>query len=181
MPASNATTTNGVWFALPDGSPVWKSLTGQPLTLATRIRMGVGSGDLANSTSPLYISAGQYSTNGGFLHYSFISGVVVNNITSYDGINTAALSYATWPRNSIINRITQVSADGTRFRVGCMIEGTQTTIQWSPWVNYDSSFNPSTLYRLMLGYNNAYPMWFSRIAVWNKQMDDSAILEALNG
>ena len=60
-----------------------------------------------------------------------------------------------------------------------MIEGTHTAIQWSSWVNYDGSMNPSTLYRLMLGYNNAYPMWFNKITAWRKQVTDAEILEAM--
>ena len=61
-----------------------------------------------------------------------------------------------------------------------MIEGTHTTIQWGSWANYDGSFNPSSLYRLMLGYNNPYPMWFNKIAVWKEQVSDARILEALS-
>ena len=60
-----------------------------------------------------------------------------------------------------------------------MIEGTHTAIQWSAWVNFDGSFDPSTLYRLMLGYNNDYPMWFNKITAWKKQCTDAEILEAM--
>jgi len=37
----------------------------------------------------------------------------------------------------------------------------------------------STLYRLMLGYNNAYPMWFNKITAWKEQVSDARILEAM--
>ena len=173
MPASNATTTNGCWFTLADGSPVWKALTGEPLTLATRVRMGVGSGDLGVDTYQIIAEkANTSNVVQGF------SGMYI--VRARDGSTTAGVSANQSSRNFIINRVTQVNTAGTQFRVGYMIEGTHTAIQWGPWVAYDGSFDPSTLYRLMLGRDNAQPMWFNKIAVWNKQMDDAAILEALS-
>lgn len=176
QPASNATTTNGCWFILSDGSPMWKALTGEPLTLATRVRMGVGSADLPNNSNLSIVScAGVDSIS--TARIDSVGNAVVHR--SYDGATNINRT-ASWPRNSIIDRVTQVNTAGTHFRIGYMIEGTNTTIQWSSWQVYDGSFNPSTLYHLMLGYNNPYPMWFNKIAVWNKQVDDAAILEALN-
>ena len=97
-----------------------------------------------------------------------------------DGTNGASNGYnVPWPRNSIIRRITQVNTAGTEFRVGYMIEGTHTAIQWSSWAAFDGGFGPSTLYRLMLGYNNAYPMWYNKITIWKEQVSDARILEAL--
>ena len=91
-----------------------------------------------------------------------------------------ANKWDTWPRNAIIRRVTQVNTAGTQFRVGYMIEGTHTAIQWGLWVAFDGSFNPSTLYRLMLGYANAYPMWFNKITVWKEQVSDDRILAAMS-
>ena len=176
QPASNATTTNGSWFALPDGSPVWQALTGGPLTLATRVRMGVGSGNITNGEWPSIIYCGANRLQ----NYGRKADGVGAIINSYDGVSYRTFD-SEWPRNSIIRRVTQVNTAGTQYRVGYMIEGTHATIQWSSWVNYDGSFGPSTLYRLMLGYNNVYPMWFSRISVWKEQVSDERILEALNG
>jgi len=175
MPASNATTTNGCWFTLADGSPVWDALSGGPMTLATRVRMGVGSGDLLAPVNH-YV----YSGGGGYVQYSYVGGGFVQVVTAFDGTTGKSSTIVTWPRNSIIRRVTQVNIAGTQFRVGYMIEGTHTTIQWSSWQAYDGSFDPSTLYRLMLGYANPYPMWFNKIAVWNTQVDDATILKWMN-
>lgn len=177
MPASNATTTNGCWFALPDGSPMWKALTGEPLTLATRVRMGVGSGDVLTNTYPQIFTC---RGSGSVVVYYGDSGGNKFASMSWDGGNYPAKAGA-WSRNAIMRLCTQVNTAGTQFRVGYMIEGTHTAIQWSSWVAFDGSFGPSTLYRLMLGYNNAYPMWFSRITAWKEQVSDDRILEALNG
>lgn len=171
QPASNATTTIGVWFALPDGSPLWQALTGQPLTLATRVRMGVGGGYFTGGLGIVSNKA-----NNVCVQYAWEDPVPVR---AHDGTSATPWFTAPWPRNAIIRRVTQVNTAGTQFRVGYMIEGTHTTIQWSAWTNYDSSFNPSTLYRLMLGYNNAYPMWFNKITAWKKQATDAEILEAM--
>ena len=174
QPASNAAATNGVWFANPGGSPLWQALTGQPLTLATRVRMGVGSGDLPNSVVANILSAG----GGDALRYAKGADGTARVVQSHDGTGVASIDGA-WPRNSIIRIITQVNTAGTQFRVGYMVEGTHTAIQWSSWANYDGSFNPSTLYRLLLGYNNPYPMWFNKITAWKKQATDAEILEAM--
>lgn len=178
QPASNATTTNGVWFALPDGSPLWQALTGQPLTLATRVRMGVGSADLPQAVfTNLSIVAADAFNDSAQSALGRMEGTP-QLVRAYDKTNSSAIS-TTWSRNFITRRITQVNTAGTQFRVGYMIEGTNTSIQWSAWVNFDGSFNPSTLYRLMLGYNNAYPMWFNKITAWKKQATDAEILEAM--
>lgn len=148
----------------------------QPLTLATRVRMGVGSGDLPSSSTLSIVSC---------LDVDSISTARIDSVgnavvhRSYDGATDINRTGA-WPRNSIIRRVTQVNTAGTHFRIGYMIEGTNTAIQWSSWQVYDGSFDPSTLYRLMLGYNNPYPMWFNKIAVWKKQATDAEILEALS-
>jgi hypothetical protein len=157
----------------------------QPMTLATRVRMGVGSGDLPNGTS---VSCLTPLTDPSVLQYARKSGdgaslyiAATSDISSYVYPTQTA-----WPRNSIVRRVTQVNAAGTHFRVGYMIEGTHSDIQWShtgdssTWVAFDGSFNPSTLYRLMLGYNNAYPQWYNKIAVFNKQASDAEILGALS-
>lgn len=171
QPASNATATNGCWFTLADGSPVWNALSGEPLTLATRVRMGVGSADVVSAGGIVNCMASAS------MDVQYINAVSV--VKSNCGPTAAAIAVS-FPRSTIIRRVTQVNTAGTQFRVGYMIEGTHTTIQWSPWEAYDGSFNPSTLYRLMLGYNNKYPMGYNKIAAWNKQMDDEAILEALS-
>ena len=179
QPASNATTTNGSWFSLPDGSPLWQALTGSPLTLATRVMMGVGSGDLPLSSFNNHVVQ---CLNGNTSKISaFEKGETgnANPSVANDGTNPASAGLSEWSRNSVILRVTQVNTAGTQFRVGYMIEGAHTAIQWSSWANYDGSFNPSTLYRLLLGFNNVYPMWFSRITAWKKQCTDAEILEAM--
>lgn len=189
QPASNATTTGGSWFTLPDGSALWKALTGQPLTIATRVRMGVGSGDIFGGGAVESVLT--HNHTGGILIRHVQGYVLPTNVLaggensvavySHDGTSPArSVVVTTWPRNAIINRVTQVNTDGTQYRVGYMIEGTHTTIRWSAWVNYDGSFNPSTLYRLMLGYANAYPMWFNKITAWKEQVSDARIMEAMS-
>lgn len=168
QPASNATATNGTWFALPDGSELWQALTGSPFTLATRILMGVGSADLPIGGYQLVGT--QTNLN---LQYYANANIIAK---SFDGV-TSAQAILAWLRNATIQRFTQVNTAGTHFRVGYMIEGTHTTIQWShpsedstTWAVFDGSFNPSTLYRFMLGYNNPYPMWFNKITAWKRQV-----------
>ena len=178
QPASNATTTNGVWFANPDGSPLWQALTGQPLTLATRVRMGVGSGDTAGQRQT--ILAQDTASTASVLHWRNNTPDLYAASRAYDGVSTAsAYLYGELQRNSIIKHIVQVNTAGTQFRVGYMIEGTHTAIQWGPWLAFDGSFNPSTLYRLMLSCNNPYPMWFNKITAWKEQVTDAEILEAM--
>ena len=148
----------------------------QPLTLATRVRMGVGSADYPNNTIYRLLSA---NTAGDSVQGISKGGSGESRIVrSNDGIFGVAIPDVPWSRNVIIRRVTQVNTAGTQFRVGYMIEGTHTAIQWSVWVAFDGSFDPSTLYRLMLGYNNPYPMWFNKITAWKKQVTDAEILEA---
>jgi hypothetical protein len=137
--------------------------------------MGVGSGDLGvtdNGYSLVLSSSDTVNSEQRVKAPDYI-------ILAKDG-SLASIAYQNWPRNSIILRVTQVNTAGTQFRVGYMIEGTHTTIQWSAWVAYDGSFDPSTRYRLMLGYANPYPMWFNKIAVWKEEVSDARILEALS-
>lgn len=151
----------------------------QPLTLATRVRMGVGSGDVSVTEFYLPIISEKNDTNVTLQRY-YKDATTTHIVVAKDGTVTVATgSNIPWPRNSIIRRITQVNTAGTQFRVGYMIEGTHTTIQWRAWMNYDGSFDPSTLYRLMLGYGNPYPMWFNKITAWKEQVSDARILEAM--
>lgn len=179
QPATNATATNGAWFKLLANSELWKALTGQPLTIATRVRMGVGSGDLPSDGSSRSVTS-QSATEAGVQYFGVSLSAEPRITRATDGQKATGPNNAAWARYAIIRRITQVNTAGTQFRVGYAIEGTHTSIQWSAWVNFDSSFNPSTLYRLMLGFNNAYPMWFNKITAWRKQVSDSEIMEALS-
>ena len=172
QPASNATTTNGSWFANPLDSDLWKSLTGSPLTLATRIRMGVGSADLPKNTSTNAMTCA--SSGGTVLMARDVSGSKYPSASS-DGINSALPTAVIWTRNAIVRRCVQVSTAGTQFRVGYMIEGTHTVPQWGSWTTFDGSFDPSNLYRLILGYSNEYPMWFNKITVWKRQVPDEEL------
>lgn len=172
QPASNATTTNGSWFSLPDGSPLWQALTGSPLTLATRVRMGVGSGDLPMSMSAFILH------NGGATEQLRFYKTTAGRFSTNDGTSQVFIA-AEWPANTPITIVAQVNTAVTQYRVGYMIEGTHTTIQWSEWRAFDGSFNPSTLYRLMLGFNNPYPMWYNKITAWKEQVSDARILEAM--
>ena len=151
----------------------------QPLTIATRVRMGVGSGDLPLSSFNNHVVQ---CLNGNTSKISAFEKDATGNANpsvANDGTNPASAGLSEWSRNSVILRVTQVNTVGTQFRVGYMIEGTHTAIQWSSWANYDGSFNPSTLYRLMLGFNNAYPMWFNKVTAWKEQVSDARILEAM--
>lgn len=149
-----------------------------PMTLATRVMMGVGSGDYTNNA--VYNILAVSGTTNNILSNTKGAGGESRIVRSNDETTTAQFDNVAFSRNSIIRRITQVNTAGTQFRVGYMIEGTHTTIQWGSWVNFDSSFNPSTLCRLMLGFNNSYPMWFNKIVAWKKQASDTEIMEALS-
>ena len=166
-------------------SPLWKALAGDevkgsPLTLATRMMMGVGSADYPRDSWAAILSQYASSTDV-VMTTSFGLRVGEDRIVrAADRAGSGILINNPWPRNSIIRRVTQVNTAGTQYRVGYMIEGTDTAIQWSAWVNFDGSFNPSTLYRLMLGYANAYPMWYNKITAWKEEVSDARILEALS-
>lgn len=159
----------------------------QPITLATRIKMGVGSGDLPNSSTLNIIGINTDIDITKSLTYARKStnGATLTIIHATDGANYAS-KVSSWSSNAVIQRFVQVNTAGTRFRVGYMIEGTHTTIQWShtgdssTWAAYDGSFNPSTLYRLMIGYNNPYPMWLNKLAVWKRQVSDAELLEVFS-
>lgn len=184
--ASNATTSGGVWFTNTDGSELWKALTGSPFTLATRILMGVGSADVPLNAILHIIGSQAHASNSE--HQCYDNGAGIKRVAAAkDGVTTAYSPGDTWPRNAVIQRFTQVNTAGTRFRVGYMIEGTNTTIQWShpsenstTWAVFDGSFNPSTLYRLMIGYSNPYPMGTNKIAVWKRQVSDAELLEVFS-
>lgn len=172
--ASFATATNGTWFTDQLDSELYKALTGSPFTLATRIRMGVGSADLPLSSawSILIPNATTFDLSG----IAVVADGTSRISRASDG-STAQYINSAWPRYATIQRFTQVNTAGNRFRVGYMIEGTHTTIQWShpsedstTWAVYDGSFNPSTLYRLMFGYNNPYSMWLNKMTAWKSQV-----------
>ena len=147
----------------------------QPLTLATRVRMGVGSGDIP-ATSDLSIIVGRANTVD--VMYSGSRPGLPRIVRSYDGGGSVGYENISWARNGIHKLVVQVNTAGTQFRTGHIIEGTDASIQWYAWIAFDGSFNPSTLYRLMLGYNNPYPMWFNKITAWKEQVSDARILEA---
>lgn len=150
----------------------------QPLTLATRIKMGVGSGDLPNNVNLAQITANSATVQNLLFTYTTTATRLAG---SRDGTTTINMGAgASWPRNSIIILFLQVNTSGTQFRVGYIIEGTHTVIQWSAWSAYDGSFDPSTLYRLMIGYNNAYQMWLNKLAVWKRQVSDAELLEVFS-
>lgn len=151
----------------------------QPLTLATRVRMGVGSGDLPNGTGGLNLLRPNGS-GGSLAYYEKTATPTSFPMGASDGASYPSAPPSAWARNATLRCVTQVNTAGTQFRVGYMIEGTHTAIQWSAWTAFDGSFNPSTLYRLMLGYNNVYPIWFNKITAWRKQVSDAEIMEALS-
>lgn len=184
-----ADNTESVFEIVTNGTALWsmqiisatiQRIQPQPLTLATRIRMGVGSGDLPNSATFLPIISEKGDAAATVQRY-YKDANTRHIVVARDGTGTAFFgTNIAWPRDSIIRRVTQVNAAGTQFRVGYMIEGTHTAIQWGSWVAYDGSFDPSTLYRLMLGFNNPYPMWYNKISIWKEQVSDERILEALS-
>jgi len=160
-----------------------KRIQPQPFTLATRILMGVGSADLANNTNGAVVNINTAGTT--VYSRKSADGLITRAAVAHDGTTTIYKEVSvSWPHNAIIQTFLQVNTAGNRFRVGYMIEGTHTAIQWShtgdsaTWAVYDGSFNPSTLYRLMIGYDNPYPMWINKITAWKRTLSDSEILEA---
>jgi len=154
----------------------------KPMTLAWRGVMGVGSGDLVASQYPQVLTC---TASGTVLQY-FGDNSGSKRITyAWDGTTYVSQTSA-WDRGITVLRFTQINTAGTRLRIGYVIVGIHTTIQWShssedssTWAVYDGSFNPSTLYKLMLGLNNIYPMWHDTIALWDKQIDDATLLKEM--
>lgn len=151
---------------------VWAALTGSPMTLAWRGVMGVGGGDLPANISIMSLRDAAI----GLLYIG--DGFTENIVRSYDGVNVRTIQDS-WLRGDTVIQFVQVNVAGTQFRVGYIKEGTHINIQWSGWTIFDGSFNPSTLYKLMLGYNNIYPMWHDTIALWNKRIDDTTLLKEM--
>ena len=177
QPASNATATNGSWFANPLDSDLWKALTGSPLTLATRVRMGIGSADLTAIGSYGVLNPDAISSR--FLYIYRDATLGVRWPRSFDGVTPAQPpTNPSFLRGTIFNVFIQVNTAVTQFRVGYMIEGTHATIQWGAWAAFDGSFDPSTLYRLILGGNNPYPMWLNKLTVWKRQVSDDELAVA---
>lgn len=179
QPASNGTTTNGTWFAVPRDSPLWQALSGAPLTLAVRFKLGGSRVDMAASSTANVINCSAVAAGVIFLRGSSPSGT-----RSFDG-STAAIKDHTWSRDNIFKSVVQINSSGNRFRSGYMIEGIHTAMQWShpgedsaTWAAYDGSYNPTDLYRLIFGYLNTYPMWLNKLTTWKLQLSDAEILEA---
>lgn len=176
QPASNATATNGMWFTLLDGSPLWKALTGSPLTLAMRVRMGVGSGDMANSSVLNVLTPDDVAAR-----FLTIQKDGSGNLSAKlsDGTNTATVAMSAWNRNDILDFFPQVLTGGTQMRVGYKTKAA-TSITWGDAATYAGTFGPdAALKRLMVGYANAYPMWISRITSFPKQATDAEAMGAL--
>lgn len=185
MPASHATTTNGPWFSLPQYddaeetkvNKVWAALTGSPMTLAWRGVMGAGSADLPNSTFPNILRPGDASA-APIMYYEKSAGGTERALVVADGVQSASIN-AAWLRNEGSIKVAQINAAGTQLRAGVYRVGIDTSITWSNWSNFDGSFNPTTLYKLVFGFSNIYPLWHDTIAIWNKQIDDATLLKEM--
>ena len=137
----------------------------------------MGSGDLPNSSVLNALTPDDVA--GRFLTIQKSAGGVLTANLS-DGTNTATVPLAAWSRGDVLQFFPQVQTGGTQMRLGYKTSAAE-SITWGDLATYYGSFGPdTTLDKLMLGFGNPYPMWFNKIAVWNKQMDDAAILEALN-
>lgn len=180
-----ADNTNAFIEILTNGTALWsmqiisatiQRIKPSPMTLATRVMMGVGSGDLPNSTYGIVISPNTLGSGAAMSSYGISSIPSPRIYTAYDGTTVTMAPDLAWARYAVVIRILQVNTDGTQYRLGYVIEGTHTTIQWGSWVAFDGSFGPSTLFKLMLGYNNIYPMWFSHIIMYRAQIADSKLI-----
>jgi len=147
----------------------------QPITLATRVRMGVGSGDLPNS-SVLNILAPDDVAGRLLTVQKDGSGVLTASLN--DGTNTATVPLAAWARGAVLDFFPQVLTSATQMRVGYRVSSAA-EITWGTAATYDGSFGPdAVLLRLMNGYVNAYPQWFSKITAWKQQVSDDVLLGA---
>ena len=154
----------------------------KPMTLAWRGVMGVGSGDYPQTTysNPAYVS--------GKAQVDDILAALCRNdgnqqIVRSRNINSTYVAngdYIEWDRNTAAIIFVQVSSDGLRIRAGYYIIGVSTNVWWSIWSGYTGgTTGPSTLYKLLLGYGNTYPLWHDTIALWNKQIDDATLLKEM--
>lgn len=176
QPASNATATGGSWFSIPVGSPVWNALSGGPMTLASAVRMGVGSSDLLNNTTINLLACDDAVTN--FLRFAKDGGGATY-LQLHDGTNTAQVA-CTVSRYGRIQVAVQALANGTQMRIGYRnLTAGQTAITWGVAATYRGTFGPdATLQRLMAGYENAYPLWVEKLTTIPEAISDARILEA---
>lgn len=152
-----------------------QKLVPQPLTLATRIVMGVGSAEL-----PLDIELNWFSSSGtppSDLYSLKVSGS--GRIARSHDKTLQTFVTGEWTRYEQLILAMQVNTAGTQFRVGAYRVAAKTW-SWSAWTAYDGSFNPSAVYqKLMLAFGNNYPMWHLRHWISDYQAPDSDILSAM--
>ena len=173
QPASNATTTNGVWFALPDGSELWKALTGTAMTAGFRVRLPFSSADLPNSSVLNLATPDDVAAR--FLTIQKSAGGALTAVLS-DGTNSATVTLAAWNRGDVLHFFPQVAAGATQMRVGYKTDAA-TSITWGSLATFAGTFGPdSTLDRLMLGYSNAYPFGVNKLTVVTGAKADAEIL-----
>lgn len=173
QPASNATTTNGSWFANPDGSELWKALTGAAMTAGFRVRLPFSSADLTNS-SVLNLATPD-DVDARFLTIQKSAGGALTAVLS-DGTNSATVTLSAWNRGDVLHFFPQVASGATQMRIGYKTDAA-TSITWGSLATFAGTFGPdSTLDRFMLGYSNAYPFGVNKLTVATGAKADAEIL-----
>ena len=138
--------------------------------------MGVGSGDLPNSSVLNALTpddaAGRFLTI-----QKSAGGVLTANLS--DGTNTATVTLAAWNRGDVLQFFPQVKAGAAQMRIGYKTAAAS-SITWGDLATYAGTFGPdSTLKRLMVGYANVYPMGVNKLAVFAKEMADADLIKAV--
>lgn len=173
QPASNATATNGMWFANPDDLALWDLLTGDAMAAGIRVRLNFASTDLPNSSTLNIVTPDDVA--GRFLTIQKDAGGALTAKLS-DGTNTASVTLAAWARNAVLHLYPQVKAGATQMRIGYKTAAA-TSITWGTAATYAGTFGPdATLDRLMIGFNNAYPFSVSKFTVVPGEIADAEIL-----
>lgn len=140
--------------------------TGGAMTLCTTVKMGVGSDDILTSSTINNICNVTTNIVASIAYYRGAS-TLINRGT--DGVSSPFIS-STWNKDDVISRFTQVSADGTQFRVGYLnhTEG-DTSFTVSSWVAYDGSFDPEEL--MIMFFGNKHPNYLQQTYAIEGQYD----------
>lgn len=142
-------------------------------TVAAVVTMGVGSGVPGTAEYPSVIDQLGSPINN-VIRYGTANYIAV----SRDGTTTATVQN-NWTIGKQHIKIAQVDITGAQFRVGSARVGVDAAIQWGSYVNFDGSFNPSTV--LMAAYNGTVPLWIKSVQVWNRPVPDATIIKWAGG
>jgi len=177
---STASTSGGNGLAIPLNAQMTAALSGGAFTAACLCWMGVGSGELPNSSYANILSVRNINTSD-ILYIRKNSGGGVTIVNSSDGTSVSA-PVETFSRSNLVLFISQVNAARTHFisgyrRYTSAMVPIDAGVVWGALVVYDGSMGPLT--HLRFGYGLTVPIGFIQVQMWSKSASDAEILNVL--